>query len=127
MEIQPAKDDVAVRESHITGHRIGIRNRAGGWLTVTRSYVQDNAEWGLLNEDPDQCLLAGYVFWGARTGPEDTSDAEDGCMNGTNISPTGDRVSDDVDWWPYAINADFDRTTGRHPNPWKAFSPFCSR
>jgi hypothetical protein len=71
--------------------------------------------------------VANLVYWGAAGGPNDPSDAKDDCLNGKNESMGGDKVSDDVDWWPYAINdTNFDPSPGLGPNPKKAFCPIAS-
>ena len=82
-----------------------------------------NGEWGLRNDDPTLCLKTPLVYWGNALGPDDPSDAEDGCLNGGNANPDGDKVSDDVDWWPYAVDTSWRPSSGLGPNPWRAFCP----
>ena len=114
-------------ESADIGHfGAGIVTREAAVAEVTRSVIHDNVDWGFKNEDPDLCLIANLVYWGSAHGPNDESDAKDDCLNGANASP-GDRVSDDVDWWPYAINLQFDPSPGLGPNPKKAYCPFSSK
>jgi hypothetical protein len=91
-----------VTGSHILDHRIGVRV-GSGQLVLARSVVSGNSEWGVLNAYPAQCAVAYLVYWGDPQGPNDPSDANDGCLNGAHAGP-GDRVSDDVDWWPYALD-----------------------
>lgn len=110
----------------VTGHRIGIRTRDGARLDVSRSVVSGNTEWGIRNEDPALCQLAKLVYWGRPGGPTDPSDAEEGCMN-TAWEGGGDRVSDHVNWWPYATNdTTFPPAPGLGPNAARAFLPLAA-
>jgi hypothetical protein len=123
LEVVGAKGWASLRSVRVTGHRIGLYAHDGGGLEITRSFVQGNTEWGLRSDNADRCLRAPLVYWGARTGPRDESASADDCMNAANASPTGDRVSDHVDWWPYALDAEFRPSPGLGPNPKKAYLP----
>ena len=53
------------------------------------------------------------------------SAAKDGCMNARNDSPGADRVSEDVEWWPYAIDdTNFTPAPGIGPNAKRIYLPF---
>ncbi|RIL08307.1 hypothetical protein DCC79_14140 [bacterium] len=107
----------------VTGHRVGIRTRDGARLDISRSVVGGNTEWGIRNEDPALCQLAKLVYWGRPGGPTDPSDAEEGCMN-TAWEGGGDKVSDHVNWWPYATDdATFPPAPGLGPNAARVFVP----
>lgn len=121
------ESDVTIEASFVRGLRIGLHTADGARLRVTRSVIEDNAEFGFRNDDETLCLTAPLVYWGHPDGPLDSSDAEDGCLNGANANPEGDAVSDDIDWWPYAVDTQWTPAGGLGPNPWKAFCPFLSR
>jgi hypothetical protein len=107
---------------------IGIRTAKGSALDITKSVVQGNSAWGIQNTDPTVCQRALQVWWGDRHGPQDDSDARDGCMNAKNVSPGADKVSDDVEWWPYAVNdTDFAPAQGIGPNARMIFLPYAIR
>jgi len=107
---------VELSESRVVGHRIGVRTRDGARLTMTRSAVSGNREWGVLNEDETLCQVATLVYWGSPDGPHDASEARDFCMN-TAWEGKGDKVSDHVQWWRYAVDAAFTPAEGLGPNP----------
>ncbi len=115
---------VKITGGRVTGHRIGLRMRAGARLDLSRSVVSGNRDWGVLNEDPTVCQLATLVYWGNPNGPLDESDGgEPSCLKGA-WNGGGDKVSDHVKWWPYAIDdTDFEPATGLGPNPVKLFLP----
>ena len=120
--------NVVLTGSRFEGLATGIRTRSGARLDIAKSIVQDNGTWGIVNEDPTRCQRALQVWWGVATGPQDDSDARDGCMNATNASPGADKVSNDVEWWPYAINAeDFAPSQGIGPNAKRLFLPLAYR
>jgi hypothetical protein len=74
------------------------------------------------------CLDAVRVFWGRPAGPDDPSNAPDNCMTAANASPGADKVSDFVDWWPYAVNgADYAPAPGLGPNPKTVFVPLVGK
>jgi hypothetical protein len=92
----------SLTRARITGHRIGAVARERASLEIQRSWVTGNSEWGVRNEEPTSCLRAVIVWWGSPDGPNDPTDARDGCMNRGNTAPGADRVSEDVRWEPYA-------------------------
>ncbi len=124
LDVTGATGRAEVQESRIENYRIGARASDRGRLQLSRIYLSGNSDWGVLNEDPFLCQVASLVFWGTATGPMDESDAKDGCMNAAYDSPMGQRVSDDVNWWPYAIDAEFTPKEGLPPTPWKLFLPW---
>ncbi len=117
-----------ISDGLFTEYRIGIQTANRGRLDVSRSSIRGNLEWGIQNQDPALCQRAIRVYWGAPGGPQDDSDAADGCMNAKNNSPGADRVSDDVEWWPYAIDeAVYAPVSGIGPNPKRVFLPSLTR
>jgi hypothetical protein len=104
---------------------IGLRTRQGARLDITQSIVAGNRDWGIKNEDPTVCQRAFRIWWGQPTGPVDDNDAPDACLDATNPSPGADRVSNDVDWWPYAINdTDFTPSSGIGPGAKEIYLPW---
>lgn len=87
----------------ITGHAIGALAGDGGRYLLDSGWVHGNREFGARNDDPAICVTANLIWWGDAAGPNDPSEAPDGCMDAANESG-GDRVSDDVDWSNYAID-----------------------
>lgn len=123
---QGARADVSA--ARFEDYRIGVHTANRGRLDLSRSTVRGNLEWGVKNEDAAICQRALRVFWGVPTGPEDDSDARDGCMNAKNHSPGGDRVSDDVEWWPFAVDeSSYTPVTGVGPNPKRLYLPALDR
>ncbi len=123
-----ASGDVQLTASRFAGLDVGIRTRDGARLNITKSVIQGNETWGIRNEDPTRCQRALQVWWGVPTGPQDDSDAFDGCMNAGNTSPGADKVSDGVEWWPYALNdTDFAPSPGVGPNPKRLYLPWGGR
>lgn len=82
---------------------VGAAAAAGGRLVLQKGWITECSQWGVRNEDPSRCSTAALIWWGHAEGPNDPSDAEDGCMNIANDT-TGAKVSDDVDWAGYAID-----------------------
>jgi hypothetical protein len=123
LDVAGLLSSVEVTGANIVDNRIGIRTADAAFIRLHRSIVAGNAEWGFLNEDPTVCQAASLVYWGSASGPQDDSDADDGCMNAANVSPQGQKVSDDVNWWPYALDVNFTPSPGVGPNPWMAFLP----
>jgi hypothetical protein len=116
--------NVVLTASDFEGLDTGILTRNGARLDISKSVVKGNTAWGIRNEDPTRCQRALQVWWGMPSGPQDASSARDGCMNATNVSPGADKVSDDVEWWPYAINdTDFEASSGIGPNAKRLFLP----
>ncbi len=123
---QGARADIS--EALFTDYRVGIQTALRGRLDLRRSSVRGNLEWGIRNDDPAICQRADRVFWGVPTGPQDDSEARDGCMNAANNSPGADRVSDDVEWWPYALDETaYTPVAGLGPNPKRVFLPALDR
>lgn len=125
-----AADGAKVTLDHGTfkGLEIGLRTKSGAKLDMVQSIVEGNSAWGILNEDPTVCQRALRVYWGKPTGPQDDSDAKDGCMNAKNTSSGADKVSNDVEWWPYAIDpVDFTPSAGIGPNAKRIFLPRAQR
>jgi hypothetical protein len=117
-----------VTKATFNNYRIGVNTADRARLELSRSTVSGNSEWGVRNEDPVMCQRAAQVYWGATTGPVDESAAKDGCMNAANSSPGADRVSDDVDWWPYALdNTAYTPADGIGPNAKRVYLPSCNR
>lgn len=108
--------------ARISGFAVGIQNGASGTLSVDRSVIAGNRNWGLLNLRTDSCLPATLVYWGRPGGPEDPSDAKDGCMD-VAYAGGGDKVSDHVQWWRYAIDEAFTPAEGIGPGVRRVFLP----
>ena len=108
--------------ARIGGFAVGIQNGASGTLSVDRSVIAGNRNWGLLNLRTDSCLPATLVYWGRPGGPEDPSDAKDGCMD-VAYAGGGDKVSDHVQWWRYAIDEAFTPAEGIGPGVRRVFLP----
>lgn len=114
--------------SRITGNRIGVRARDDAFVEIAESTVTGNTEVGVVNEHQSFCIDAVRVFWGRQRGPDDASAAPDHCMTAANLSPGADKVSDFVDWWPYALDVeDYRPAPGLGPNPKKLFVPLVAR
>lgn len=119
---------LTLARSTFKGLEIGLRTKGGAKLDMVESIVEGNSAWGIVNEDPTVCQRALRVYWGKPTGPQDDSDAKDGCMNAKNASAGADKVSNDVEWWPYAIDAvDFTPAAGIGPNAKRIFLPRAGR
>jgi hypothetical protein len=115
---------VVLEDSRFEALGTGIRTRDGASLDISRSVIAGNAAWGIRNEDPTRCQRALQVWWGVATGPQDGSEVRDGCMNAKNASPGADKVSDDVEWWPFAIDdTDFTPSPGIGPNAKRVYLP----
>ncbi len=123
LDLTGSTTSAEITESSVSDNRIGVRTADGAWLAFYRSKVTGNTDWGVYNEDPDTCVAAELIWWGSDKGPNDPSDAEDGCMNAANDSPTGQKVSDDVHWWPYAIDQNYTPSPGVGPSPKMVFLP----
>ena len=93
-----------------------------GTLSVDRSLISGNRDWGLLSLRGDSCVQALRVYWGRPKGPEDASAARDGCMD-VAYSGGGDKVSDHVTWWPYAVDERFTPAQGLGPGMRSLYLP----
>lgn len=123
LDASGAETRVEINGGRISGHRIGARTRLGARIDLTRMQISGNSAWGILSEDPTVCQLATLIYWGDPSGPKDESEGGDpSCLEGA-WAGSGDKVSDHVKWWRYAINTDFDPATGLGPNPIVVFLP----
>jgi hypothetical protein len=62
------------------------------------SQIHDNEGLGVNNRNTGVCFDAQANYWGNTQGPNDPSDADDGCMGPVGNSSLGEGVSDDVDY-----------------------------
>ncbi len=109
-------------QSTVRDFSSGIRSSGPASLVVQRSIIAGNAEWGLHSEGNPECQLATLVYWGDPGGPTDPSDAQDDCMD-LAFEGGGDRVSDGVVWWRYAIDEQFTPASGIGPGAITVFLP----
>lgn len=108
--------------AHVSGFATGILNEATGFLSVERSVIAGNRDWGLLSLRSDSCVLALRVYWGKPKGPEDMSAAQDGCVDAA-YAGGGDKVSDHVQWWPYAVDERYTPAQGLGPGMRSLYLP----
>lgn len=108
--------------ARIGGFAVGVLNEAAGLLSIERSIIAGNSGWGLQSRRTDSCVLATLVYWGSANGPADPSAALDGCMDVAHAGG-GDKVSDHVQWWRYAIDEAFTPASGMGPGVRRVFLP----
>ncbi|MEW5766145.1 MAG: right-handed parallel beta-helix repeat-containing protein [bacterium] len=98
---------IQIDRARITNNRIGLlfrdfpRSYPGAREKILRlkgCEITDNLEFGLLNQDESYTIEAESNYWGAGTGPKDDSTVRPLY----NPAGTGDRVSDFVDYAPWA-------------------------
>ncbi len=114
--------EAALHGFDIRGHRIGALASEGGRYLLDSGWVTGNADFGARNLDPTICVTTNLIWWGDPAGPNDPSDADDGCMDAANESG-GDTVSDDVDWSNYAIDDELTPVGGIVGGGKKIFMP----
>lgn len=117
--------ELRLEGARVLGHRVGLQSLSQGRITIARSTVAGNGEWGFLSGDPSLCHLASLVYWGAPGGPTDRAEADD-CLGGV-WEGGGDRVSEGVMWWPYALDEQYTPASGLGPNPSRLFLPAAYR
>ena len=122
LRLDGATTSVRLTEASITDFAIGAHVIAGASLNIERGIISGNGEWGVLSEDSPECQQVTMVYWGAPGGPTDPSDAEDDCMD-VAYDGGGDKVSDGVVWWRYAIDEQYTPAAGIGPGAITIYLP----
>jgi hypothetical protein len=81
----------------------GIR-RSNGSVNLESNSIFNNGGLGINNTNPNVDIMAEYTYWGDDTGPFDDSD-DTGSGGWHNPDGDGQRVSDYVDYDPWAVAA----------------------
>lgn len=115
--------ELRLEDSELRNHELGLELYEGQ-VSVSRSTIAGN-EYGFRNENTSLCPLVTLVYWGSPGGPTDPSDEPD-CLGG-DWAGGGDRVSDHVMWWPYAVDAQYKPAEGLGPNPRRIYLPSAYR
>lgn len=122
LRLSGASAQLRLEESSITNFGTGLKASGGAHFEVERSRISGNADWGVFSEGSAECQLATMVYWGSPEGPTDLSDAQDGCMN-LSYEGGGDRVSDGVVWWRYAVDEAYTPAAGIGPGAITIYLP----
>ena len=122
LRLEGEGSQVGLSEARIGGFGTGIESQGPASLQVERSIIAGNADWGVHSEGNPECQLVVQTYWGSPGGPTDPSDAEDDCMD-LAYDGGGDRVSDGVVWWRYAIDEALTPAAGIGPGAITIFLP----
>jgi len=74
----------------------GIDHNGSATPVMRYSQIYGNGGLGVNNRNTAVCFDATYNYWGDNDGPNDPSDADDGCMGPVSNLSAGEGVSDDV-------------------------------
>lgn len=113
---------LGLSQARVQGCATGILALAGASAMLERSTIAGNRDWGLRHLGQDQCLVARLIYWGSPNGPTDPSAARDGCLDRA-YDGGGDKVSDHVQWWRYAIDDRYTPAGGLGPGLQRIFLP----
>lgn len=113
---------LGLSRSKLQGCDTGILALAGASAVLERSTIAGNSDWGLRHLGSDHCLVAQLIYWGNPNGPTDPSEAHDGCLDRA-YAGGGDKVSDHVQWWRYAIDEQYTPAGGMGPGVRRIFLP----
>lgn len=107
-----ATNRYTVNNSHFEANLVGIKHWSGSGVIRNSSFI-NNFEYGIENSNPrDYCLDAGGNYWGASSGPNDSTTVGGQCNDAdiTNAG-TGNVASDGVLYFPWLTDSDTSSVT----------------